>query len=49
MNASENYNSKVAKVIDGKRKNHAFADSYYTRCLIAAVQYNTGAVYIALS
>ena len=48
-NASENYNSRVAKVIDGKGKNHAFADSYYIRCLTAAIQYNTEAVFTILS
>ena len=44
-NAAENYNSRVSKYIDGKRTNHAFADSFYIRCLVAAIQYNTGSVY----
>ena len=48
-NAAENFNSRIAKYIDGKRTNHAFADSYYIRCFIGAIQYNTGSVYGTLS
>ena len=48
-NASENYNSRVAKYIDGKHTNHAFTDSYHIRCLVASIQYNTGTVYATLN
>ena len=48
-NASENFNSIVAKFIGGKRCNYAFLDSYHSRCLCAAIQYNTGCVLTTLS
>lgn len=41
-NISEQFNSKVAKFVGGKRINYSTGPSYRDRCLLAVLQHNTG-------
>lgn len=45
-NISEQFNSKVAKFVGGKRVNYSTGPSYRDRCLLAVIQHNTGTFYI---
>ncbi|KAK4882653.1 hypothetical protein RN001_005972 [Aquatica leii] len=40
-NAAETYNSIIAKFVGGKRINFSLKGSYETRCIAAAISYNT--------
>lgn len=47
-NISEQFNSKVAKFVGGKRINYSTGPSYTDRCLLAVIQHNTGIIFFVI-